>query len=634
MKRKGAWCGLSYLAGTLLYCTLGESFAAIALAAAAIAALCFLAADKYRVYAAAVGISVLCGLFCGRAYTLFRIEPALELDGKQITALGKVISCGSLGHDSYRLEIDGEADGRELCIIVYADRPFELYSVVRVTLTAEALEDTDSFPTASYYRPRGIYLRGNAQSAEETGEYASPIMRGVTALRDYTSRCIAAAMDRESASFAEALICGDKSEISPADKTKLYRAGAGHIFAMSGTHIAVIVLFFELLLRALIPHGRLRTAALIPVILLFMGFGGFSASIVRAGIMAALVCCTQLMHRRTDVLSSLGICAVIMCGIDPYISTSQSFICSFLACFAFGAAAPALTARLPHGRLRAVTVPLISSAAVTAVMLPYMALAFDEVSVIAPITNLLIVPLFTAALSLILLAMLFGGTILPARVIFRFAELLIKAALRLTDAFASFGFSAAGGRLRVLMLICSVLLIAALIIAVRRGRPQIFAFVTVGAFTALWAVQSLSALFDRTAVRVKIFTGSRGGVCAAVMNGGSCTVLDTGTKGSCLYGLQGYISYSGAARCGDVFVSTPLGAEVYLTEVYPEFSALHTDGGYYSEPFTEGMTADLGAFTVERTAEGYLLSGGKGSLVITAKGAFTQDGTRVTEAAL
>lgn len=618
MTRKAAWCGLSFLAGTLLFCTLGESFLVLTLAAAALTVLAFLALSEYRVYAAAVGVSVLCGLFCGRAYAFFHIAPALELAGKEITVEGEITECRELGGESYVLTVDGEAEGRDIKLMFYTDRPCELYSIVRVSGEAELLEDTASFPAKSYYLSKGIYLKASGGSPEETGEYGSPIMRGITSLRDYTAKCISASMDKESAAFVTALVCGDRTELGDAAKTRLYRAGVGHILAMSGMHIGVVAVTFGSLLSLVIRSKRIRLIILEVIILMFMVFGGLSPSIVRAGIMISLVYCSQLFGRQTDILSSLGICAVVMCGPDPYICISQSFICSFTACFAVGAVAPKLTSQLKGRRFSFITVPVITSAAVIAVMMPVMALWFDEFSVIAPISNLLTVPLCSAALMLSLLAMLLGGTVLPAEMLFRWAGLLIKLVLKLTDFFVSLGAASVGCRRYILILTAAAAVNAALVYAIRFRRVRVFGFTVTAAFVMLWAVQALSNLFYRSEVRVKLFSGGRS-LCAVISNGGSCSVIDLGAKGGFHYGVQQYLSYNGIRRCDTVFIADGAGADSYRSEIFPAFESISTDLGYYGSAFTEGMTADFGAYTVTRTAGGYELSAEGGSLVLTKK---------------
>ncbi|MBR6873411.1 MAG: ComEC/Rec2 family competence protein [Ruminococcus sp.] len=630
MTRKAAWCGLSFLAGTLLFCGLGESFLPLVLAAAAFTGLGLLALGRYRVYAAAVGCSVLCGLLCGRVYERIRVEPALELDGREITLEGEVTECRDLGSDRWQLVIDGEADDTSVKMLVYSERPFEPYSIVRATGTAERLTDSSAFPSATYYRPKGIYLSADTGVIEATGEYGSPIMRGVTALRDYTAKCITASMGAEEAAFVTALVCGDRSELDDAAKTRLYRAGVGHILAMSGTHMMTVGFFFYLLFFNILRTKKLSSGLLVPVVLAFMAFGGLSPSIVRAGIMIILVSTSQIMGRRTDILSSLGICAVVMCGTDPYVCLSQSFVCSFAACAAAGCLAPKLTIMLRERKyLRLITVPLAVSAVVSVTMMPVSALWFDEFSLISPVSNLLIVPLCTAALSLTLPAMMLGGAIVPAQLLLKLAGLAVKLALRLTDFFSSLGFASVGCSRYVLLLIGAAVIAGAFIFAVRHRRPRIFASCTAGVFVILWTVQSLFGLFDRSTVRVKLFPGR--GSCAVISCGGSCSAVDMGSKGTASYSVQQYLSRNGIRRCDTAFIADGSGASVYTGGLFPGFNDVRTDLGYYSEAFTEGMTADFKTYSVTRTAKGYTISAGGREYTLDRSGLTDPAGNLIAE---
>ena len=604
MKRKAAWCGLSFLLGDLLYCAFGESYFILAAGCAALCLLALLTFTEYRAYAAAVGVSVLCGLTVGRAYALLHIVPAERLDGQYITVEGEAADSKSLGSDRFLVTVDGEAEGRSVRVNFYTDRCPEPYEKVRISGKVSQMTDSARFNSRSYYYPRGIFLEGNADSTELTGEFGSPIMRGVTALRDYASKSIAAAMDPESAAFAQAILCGDKSELPLRTKTILYRSGIGHLFALSGTHLTIIAAVFSAALGLLIRSKRIKLVTLEGVILLFVAFGGLSPSLVRAGIMTSLVFCSSLAGRRTDVLSSLGICAVLMCGANPLICLSPSFVCSFGSCFALGAVAPKLTENLKGRRFAFVIRPVIETAVIIAVMMPILALWFSEVSLIAVLTQPVLVPLCTAALTLCPAALLLGGTTLPAELLLRFADLLIKAMLRLSEFFASLSFAAIGCRHIIPLLAGSAILAAALTAAVRSKKLRIFVLSAAGTFILLWAYQSVANAAERSEVRVKLFSNGRS-ICAAAVRGGDCVVLDIGAKGSYCYGLQQYLSRSGVRHCRTAFIAQELGASAYKTELYPEFETLRTDTGYFSEPFPVGAAADINGLTVARTADGY-----------------------------
>ncbi len=609
MKRKAAWCGLSFLLGTALRCAFGDRLAVICIAPAAIAALFWLAFPRYRSYALASGISVLCAVFAAQMYWNIRITPALELSGRTVTVEGYASEVKALGSDRALVTVDGEADGRSVKVCFFTDRLFEPYEKVRITGKVSKLEDTPAFPGWTYYSPKGIYLQGSADTAESLGESGSVVKRWINALRDYSAGSISSGMSDSSAGFAQAMICGDRSELGDAEKTRLYRAGVGHIFALSGTHLAVLAAVFSTIFGTVIHSRRKRAIALEAVILLYMAFGGFSPSLVRAGIMASLVFCSTFFGRRTDVLSSLGICAIVMCGIDPLVCTTASFICSFGCCFAIGAVAPALIDRLPKTRFSAILRPVIQTEIMLAVMMPLFAVMFTEVSVIAPVSNLIIVPLCTAAVALIPIALLMGGTTLPAQIILRLADLLIRAAMKAADLFASLPGAAVGCKYKIAILIGSAVLIGALIYTLRGGRIRVFCSAFAAVAVCLWAVQSVSnSLSDR--IKVVLFSDGRS-MCALAEYGGSCSLFDISAKGGYIYGVQQELSYSGIFRCRTAFVSGDLGASDYKTQLFPAFEELRTGFGYYSEPFLNGYSAELsGSFRAARTEDGYELSAG------------------------
>ncbi|MBR6046283.1 MAG: ComEC/Rec2 family competence protein [Ruminococcus sp.] len=624
MTRKAAWCGLSFLFGTALFCVTGGSFIALAAAASSASVLAALLLKRYRLGIAAAGISLLCGLTAAKTYYMLHIDPALELSGRTVTVEGTVTDIKVLSGDRSMLTVDGKADGVSVKVLIYADGSCEPYEKVNVTAKLEALEDTPSFPSKSYRLPKGIYLSGNADEIEYSGECGNRLGRWLCGLRDYVSQCITAAMDKESAAFAQAILCGDRSELSDVTKTQFYRSGVGHLFAMSGTHLTVIAAFSNALLGLFIRRKRVRTVLLCVVVMMFTAFGGFSAPLVRAGIMSVLTFCSTLAGRRTDPLSSLGICAVIMCGIEPPIVLSASFVCSFAACFAIGSLAPPLTSLLKGRRFAFALIPMAETAVILTVSLPFSVYFFSEVSAAAPVSNLLIVPLCSGALMLCAAAMLFGGSILPAKLIFRLADLLIKAVLKLAEGFASLRFAAVGSRFAGAVIAAAAVMAAALYLAVRFGKARIFALGTAAAFVSLWAVSSIFAALDGR-VRIHILSDGRT-LCAVVSRGRECAVLDIGAKGSDTYNVQQDISRNGITRCRAAFVHGDLGASAYRTEIFPPAEQLITGGGYYSEPFDENASAELDGFTVTVTAEGYDITAAGGTVSLTKNKVYAPQG--------
>ena len=626
MTRKAAWCGLPFLAGTFLFCTVGQyHFFLFAAAAALLCMFAVLIFKDHRVYAAAVGISVLCGLSCAEAYTLLRISPALALDGKNVTVSGTVTDSRYMGSEKWALTVSGKADGTDCTVIFYADRSCEPYDNVVVSGELTALENTASFPSKTYYLPKGIYLSGQAETLKLTGSRGSPFMRTMTSLRSYTQKCIFAETGSRSAPFLEALICGDKSDMDTVTKTGLYRSGVGHMFAVSGTHIAIVAMFMGAVYSLFIRSARIRTLLLCVTVLAFAAFGGFSPSLTRAAVMTVLVCCSSAAGRRTDCLSSLGICSVLMCGTQPFCCISPSFICSFAACFAIGAVAPRLNSRLGSKPLAFITVPFVDTLVILTVVMPFQLILFPSVSLIAPVAGLLIVPLCSAALMLTVLAMLTGGVSPVSHLCFMLADLAVRAALKLSGFFSSLDFAAVGTRSVWLILAGASVMGGALCYAVICGKIKAFVLCSAGTFIAMWSVQTLTDVLDRSIIRMKLFSNGKD-LCAVISSCGECTVLDLGTKAGYSYAVSEYISKMNIRRVRSVFTEGDLGAMQYRYAICPQPERIFSEYGEEGSLFREGMTAEMFGCSITRTDSGFCLDVNGRTYSMTKKQITLQDG--------
>ena len=241
------------------------------------------------------------------------------------------------------------------------------------------------------------------------------------------------------------------------DKTALYAqnldiplstTGIMHTVAVSGLHLAFLLGFLRLF------TGNRRTTAIIglPLMLAFTVMAGGSPSVLRAAFMTALVLFAPLLGRENDPPTSLLTALAILLASNPFAAGSVSLQLSFasmagLFCVS-GALHRALSARLlPAGaklprlrrNVRAFFVATTASSVGAMVFtVPLTALHFGSISLIAPVTNLLILWLLPAAFigcylaSLLGLFWAWGGiaaawvTAWPLRYILAVAKLLSK----------------------------------------------------------------------------------------------------------------------------------------------------------------------------------------------------------------
>ncbi len=220
----------------------------------------------------------------------------------------------------------------------------------------------------------------------------------------------------ESAELCIGILLGDKSVLSAEIKRDFRRVGASHILAVSGMHISILIGGLLFALKKTGIGVRMRYALALVFIVFFMGITGFSPSVMRAGIMWMLVCVSRLVHARTDALTSLFSAAALLCLCSPQSVFDIGFLLSVSASCGLIVLLPPLKRwlgkfaflRRPLGKpLRSVIELLAMTLAATAFTMPITLLVFGELSLIAPIANLLLhvpiaVLLYTSPVMLLL----------------------------------------------------------------------------------------------------------------------------------------------------------------------------------------------------------------------------------------
>lgn len=136
----------------------------------------------------------------------------------------------------------------------------------------------------------------------------------------------------------QALLLGQRNDISEATYNNYKNAGAVHILAVSGLHIGIILLLLQFLLQPLerLPKGK--TLKLIAIVLLLWGFAllaGFSASVVRAVTMFSFVAYALYLNRPSNTFNILALSMfTILLLINPMLIFQVGFQMSYAAVFA------------------------------------------------------------------------------------------------------------------------------------------------------------------------------------------------------------------------------------------------------------------------------------------------------------
>lgn len=133
-----------------------------------------------------------------------------------------------------------------------------------------------------------------------------------------------------------ALLLGQRQDVSEEVYTSYTNAGAIHILAISGLHIGIILLILEFIFK---PVTRLKNGKILNAILLvsflwsFAIIAGLSASVTRAVTMFSVVAIARSLNRPTNIYNTLAISMLIILLFKPMFLFDVGFQLSYLAVF-------------------------------------------------------------------------------------------------------------------------------------------------------------------------------------------------------------------------------------------------------------------------------------------------------------
>lgn len=236
--------------------------------------------------------------------------------------------------------------------------------------------------------------------------YQDPLER----LRQRFFAGVKTALPEPIASFGLGLLVGIRALIPKAMQTELTLVGLSHLVAVSGYNLTIIVAAVD---RALKRAGRgVALATSLWLIIGFLIVTGASASIVRASLVSVLSLLASFYGLRFNPLTLILITAGVTALAEPKYLTDLGWLLSFLAFFGILVVAPAVEARLRHPKSILVRL-FIESFTAQVLTLPLILFMFGQLSIVAPLTNLVILPLVPLAMAVSFVAGL-AGMLVPA----------------------------------------------------------------------------------------------------------------------------------------------------------------------------------------------------------------------------
>ncbi len=291
--------------------------------------------------------------------------------------------------------------GGKVLIVAWRYPEYNYGDKLKITGKLESpAEDIDGFNYRDYLKKDGIYSIVSWPEIEllEKGIPSSIWERGYAKILQFKEKLrgsIYQNLSPPQSSILGAIILGDKRKLSDDLKEKLNIVGLRHITAISGLHVTILT---SILMAMLIGLGLWRQQAFwfsIILIALFIIMTGLQPSALRAGVMGGLLLLGQYLGRMSASSRSIAIAAALMLTCNPLLlKLDVGFQLSFLAMMGIIYLMPIFQnwlKKIPATlQLRSILAMTLSAQVFT---LPILIYNFGHLSLAAPITNVLIVPL-------------------------------------------------------------------------------------------------------------------------------------------------------------------------------------------------------------------------------------------------
>jgi competence protein ComEC len=196
--------------------------------------------------------------------------------------------------------------------------------------------------------------------------------------------------------IAAAIVLNDRMGLDNAIRESFRRTGTVHILSPSGTHVSMLAVAVWAVCRLLRLSRRVSALAVIAVIWGFVGVAAGGEPSFRAAVMGTLVAGAVALQREIDLPTSLALAGFLIVLADTGALLDPGFQFSFILVGAIVAASGWLNAvafGVTGGRLKpagGLLAALGFSLVCTVASAPLTALYYGQMSLIAPLANLII----------------------------------------------------------------------------------------------------------------------------------------------------------------------------------------------------------------------------------------------------
>jgi competence protein ComEC len=268
---------------------------------------------------------------------------------------------------------------------------------------ATGARNPGEFDYADYLERRDIRARFFARASDVETVPSEPPGADVTAhlvvpVRTRVYDALKRHIPPPEADLLLGLLFGERRGLSAELEAQFQNTGTLHLLAVSGGNVAVVIAVLWGALGFVRLRPSWRRPLIVAGIFVFARLSYNEPSVLRASAAAALATFALARHRTVDPFNLWGAALLLLLLWEPRQLFEIGFQLSFMATLGILAGMPLLGSLRQSGpllwrALRALILALGVSTAAQVAVIPIMAVAFNQVPLVTPLSNLVCVPL-------------------------------------------------------------------------------------------------------------------------------------------------------------------------------------------------------------------------------------------------
>ncbi|MDD2487582.1 MAG: ComEC/Rec2 family competence protein [Candidatus Gracilibacteria bacterium] len=300
-------------------------------------------------------------------------------------------------------KIDSRILDKDIDIILKtgSNLKFQKGDIISADMKISEIRNTGEFDYKAYLRMKGIFGQGTLYKYIKAGQEISSFGKAIEMIRSEFLNMIEKIYPSPYSGLLSGILIGEKGGLPKELKTDFNRSGLSHIIAVSGFNITIMIIFLSFFVKYL--PGYMRFLIIGFFIVSFYLIVGENIPALRASIMGIISYLAIMNTRKLENFNMLMAVIVVFILINPMMMNYDlSFHLSFLATLGVMYTQgffKRIYTKVPE--FLSIKESLIMTSSALIFTIPIMLVNFGQLSIISPLSNILVAPAIP-------LSMLFG----------------------------------------------------------------------------------------------------------------------------------------------------------------------------------------------------------------------------------